>query len=297
MNKLNNNELDYVFDVSEKDFASKIIEASDKKLIIVDFWAPWCGPCKQLTPVLESIVRKCNGKILLAKINIDENQEIATQLRIQSIPSVFAFKNKQIVNAFQGVLPETKVVEFIEKVLGEKLEKDNSVFYNEIKELMKTEQLLKAEDLLEKFISENTQDEKAINLYLNCMISLSKFQETRDFISSLTEKMLESPELKSVITNLEIKEKNIEGPNLDAIEIKYKADQNNINIIIELSEKYFAENMIEKSFEILLEQYPKKKGKDKDKIKKIFIKYFDAMGNENENTKYFRKKFSSIMFS
>ena len=98
-----------IIDVNESDFNEQVIEASEKKLVLVDFWAPWCEPCKQLSPTLEKIANDNEDKVLLAKINIDENQQVASQLRIQSIPTVFAFKDKKILNAFQGVLPEKKI--------------------------------------------------------------------------------------------------------------------------------------------------------------------------------------------
>ena len=107
-----------IIDVNEVDFETKVLEESSKRLVVVDFWAPWCGPCKQLTPILEKVIASSSDKIVLAKINIDENQQIAAQLRIQSIPAVFAFKDKQPVDAFQGVIPETEVVKFLEKSLG-----------------------------------------------------------------------------------------------------------------------------------------------------------------------------------
>ena len=119
-----------IIDVTEAEFNDQVIEASERKLIVVDFWAPWCGPCKQLTPILEKIISKSGDKITLAKINIDENQQIAAQLRIQSIPTVYAFKDKQIVNAFQGVIPEGQIIEFIEKCLGSKINEDFTEFYN-----------------------------------------------------------------------------------------------------------------------------------------------------------------------
>ena len=121
-----------IIDVTETEFNDQVIEASENKLIVVDFWAPWCGPCKQLTPILEKIISKSGDKITLVKINIDENQQIAAQLRIQSIPTVYAFKDKQIVNAFQGVIPEGQIIEFIEKCLGSKINEDFTEFYNEI---------------------------------------------------------------------------------------------------------------------------------------------------------------------
>merc|ERR1711966_225249 len=121
-----------IIDVSEVDFEIKVLEESSNRLVVVDFWAPWCGPCKQLTPILEKVISSSPDKILLAKINIDENQQIAAQLRIQSIPAVFAFKDKQPVNAFQGVIPETEVVKFLEKTLGEKLANNFADFYGQI---------------------------------------------------------------------------------------------------------------------------------------------------------------------
>ena len=106
------NENNNIIDVNENDFNDLVIEASLNKLIVVDFWAPLCCPCKQLTPTLEKIINNSQNKVTLAKINIDENQQIAAQLRIQSIPTVYAFKDKQIVNAFQGVIPEKQIIEF-----------------------------------------------------------------------------------------------------------------------------------------------------------------------------------------
>ncbi len=97
-----------ILEINESDFEEKVLKDSSSLLILVDFWAPWCGPCKQLTPLLEKVVNNSNGKVKLVKINIDENQQIAAQLRIQSIPAVFAFKDGQPVDAFQGVIPEKK---------------------------------------------------------------------------------------------------------------------------------------------------------------------------------------------
>ena len=122
---MDNNNL---IDVNENDFENKVLEESLKRLVVVDFWAPWCGPCKQLTPILEKVISASPNKIVLAKINIDENQQIAAQLKIQSIPAVFAFKDKQVVNAFQGVIPEKDIIKFIEKALGDKLDNNFDVF-------------------------------------------------------------------------------------------------------------------------------------------------------------------------
>ena len=150
-----NEKIANVVDVNEDDFIENVIEASKTKLIMVDFWAPWCWPCKQISPVLEKIANEADGKILLAKINIDENQQIAAQLRIQSIPTIYAFKNGQPVDAFQGVLPEKKIIEFIEKHLDTKINEDHSEFYNKIDSLIENKKYEIAKNELEGFIADN----------------------------------------------------------------------------------------------------------------------------------------------
>ena len=151
-NNSNNNTKNNIIDVDEKNFNNAVIEASDKKLILVDFWAPWCGPCKQLTPILLNIAQENIEKITLAKINIDENQQIAAQLRIQSIPTVFAFYKKQIVDAFQGVLTKNKIIQFIEKILGEKLSEDFTEYFEKITDLINKEKIFEKTNELKKII-------------------------------------------------------------------------------------------------------------------------------------------------
>tara|TARA_Y100000590_G_C15643728_1_gene986031 strand:+ start:178 stop:1074 length:897 start_codon:yes stop_codon:yes gene_type:complete len=286
-----------IYDVNASDFIENIIEKSSETLIVADFWAPWCGPCKQLTPVLEKIVNSSKGKFLLAKINIDENQEIAAQLRIQSIPTVMAFKNKKIVNAFQGALPEKQIIEFIEKSLGSKLSEDNSDFFIDIESKINSNNFDDAAKLLEEFIAENSQNTKAIGMYLKCLIRLSKFEEAKDFISALSDELKKESEIKSAIASLEIVQSNSKESNLEDLEISFKKNPGNVELAIELSEKYFANNLIEKSFELLLSEYAKQNQKNNLIIKKALLKYFEALGIENEKAKLYRKKFSSLMFS
>ena len=282
-----------IIDVDEADFNEKIIEASESKLIIVDFWAPWCGPCKQLTPILEKVVKKSTERVILAKVNIDENQQIASQLRIQSIPTVFAFKNKQIVNAFQGVLPETDIIKFIEKALGEKLEKDNSEFYQNIELLIKNKNFIDAKDALIEFISNNPKDIKSISLLLECMIETSEESEVSDFLNSLEDEVKNDKEIIKIVKRLEILKNNMSGPSIDALIEKLKTSPNDIDNILELSNKYFVLKKYDETFELLIKNYPK----NKDRVKKQLLDFFEALGGSNEKTVHYRKKLSSIMFS
>ena len=282
-----------IFDVNETDFNDKVIEASENKLIVVDFWAPWCGPCKQLTPILEKIISKSGDKITLVKINIDENQQIAAQLRIQSIPTVYAFKNKQIVNAFQGVIPENQIVEFIEKCLGSKINEDFTEFYNDIKISIAESKFEEAKDSLLEFISKNSDEIKGICLYLECLIELKQFEEVEVFISSMEKDLREKNEIKQVLKKMEIIKNNSTGPDVNELLSKLESEPANIDLVLELSDKYFSIKEYELGMDLLLKNYPK----NKDKVKNKMVEFFGVLGNTDQITINYRKKLSQIMFS
>ena len=282
-----------IIDVTETEFNDQVIEASESKLIVVDFWAPWCGPCKQLTPILEKIISKSGDKITLVKINIDENQQIAAQLRIQSIPTVYAFKDKQIVNAFQGVIPEGQIIEFIEKCLGSKINEDFTEFYNEIESAMAENKFEETKDTLLEFISKNSDEIKGICFYLECLIELKQFEEVEVFISSLEKDVQEKDEVKQVLKKMEIVKNNSSGPNIDELLGKLKSEPDNIDLILEISDKYFSMKEYENGMDLLLKNYPK----NKDSIKNKMVEFFAVLGNTDQVTIQYRKKLSQLMFS
>ena len=282
-----------IIDVTETEFNDQVIEASESKLIVVDFWAPWCGPCKQLTPILEKIISKSGDKITLVKINIDENQQIAAQLRIQSIPTVYAFKDKQIVNAFQGVIPEGQIIEFIEKCLGSKINEDFTEFYNEIESAMAENKFEETKDTLLEFISKNSDEIKGICFYLECLIELKQFEEVEVFISSLEKDVQEKDEVKQVLKKMEIVKNNSSGPNINELLGKLKSEPDNIDLILEISDKYFSMKEYENGMDLLLKNYPK----NKDSIKNKMVEFFAVLGNTDQVTIQYRKKLSQLMFS
>ena len=281
-----------IIDVNEGDFENTVINASENKLVIVDFWAPWCGPCKQLTPIMEKVAKENPDNFDLVKINIDDNQQIAAQLRIQSIPAVFAFKGKKVVNAFQGVISEKDFVDFIEKSAGKKLKEDFSNFYSEIKNLIDDKKFIEAKEKVLVFFTENTSDAIAISLYLECLLAQKEFKEIDDFVSSLDEEMKKNKEIDKIIKKIKIVKDSKSSESIEILLEKHNSDPKNIKIMLEIAEYYFASGEYESAFPFLLNNY----SADKEKVKKKLVDFFEALGNDHEATKTYRKQLSSLLF-
>ena len=282
-----------IIDVSEVDFENKVLDESLNRLVVVDFWAPWCGPCKQLTPVLEKIILSSPDKIVLAKINIDENQQIASQLRIQSIPAVFAFKDKEVVNAFQGVIPETEIIKFLEKSIGDKLNNNFDDFYDQIKTLINDNKFLEAKDLLKGFIAANPEEIKAICMYVESLIGLNEINSADDFLNSLSDEVSKKEEVEKVKQKIKLIKETDKGPSLEKLNEELLKNPGNLNVVFKITDTHFANNNFDSCFNMLLNYYPK----NNEKIKTKILNYFDVLGFEHESTILYRKKLSSIMFS
>ena len=197
------------------------------------------------------------------------------------------------MDAFQGVIPENKIIEFIEKCLGEKINEDHNKFYTEISNLFSNNEYEKAKDVIGAFLAEHPNEHKSFALYIECLMNLELYNEIDSFSEALDEEVLKNNFVKSAIQKANIKKKNSNGPSLIDLKSKFTKDPNNIENIINLADKYFAENMLDETFELLLINFIK----NREKIKIKFLEYFNALGNENVFTIKYRKKLSSIMFA
>ena len=284
-------------DIGQSEFNSEVIEASKKNLIIVDFWAPWCGPCKTLGPLIEKVVSQSAGKVKLIKINIDENQELAAQLQIQSIPTVYAFKNGRINNAFQGAIPESEIVKFIEKSLGEKLAGNYIELIQKARDFLNEENYHESISLIEEIISNGQQNNEAIEILIRNKIGLKQYDEVKNIIESLDDKALKDRNIKSAIEGYKIFSSSSTSKSESVLVEELKKNPQNMNANKNLSDFYFSQNKYNEAFELLLALYSKSKKEEKENIKKFLFEYFEILGNSHAQTKEARRKLSSIIFS
>ena len=286
--------LETIKDVNENTFAADVIERSKEKIVIVDFWAPWCGPCKALTPILESQASKKIEHIEVVKVNIDENQTIASQLRIQSIPAVFAFSDGQPVDGFMGAKTEPEVEKFFEALI-KKFSKNSSSIYEEINNFILEERFEEAKAAAVEIIKTNPSAEN-YSLLIRSIIGLGDLKEVQQVIESLTPELLKDTNVKNAISSYElIKNNKIEGSKEDTLD-KIKENPSDLDSKIDYSKILFNENNFAECIDVLLEIYKKDKEWKDGYAKKQLLSIFEHLGSENELSKKGRRALTSLIF-
>ena len=286
--------LEPITDVNENTFAVDVIERSKEKIVIVDFWAPWCGPCKALTPILESQASKKIEHIEVVKVNIDENQTIASQLRIQSIPAVFAFSDGQPVDGFMGAKTEPEVEKFFEALI-KKFSKNSSSIYEEINNFLLEERFEEAKAAAVEIIKTNPSAEN-YSLLIRSIIGLGDLKEVQQVIESLTPELLKDTNVKNAISSYElIKNNKIEGSKEDTLD-KIKENPSDLDSKIDYSKILFNENNFAECIDVLLEIYKKDKEWKDGYAKKQLLSIFEHLGSENELSKKGRRALTSLIF-
>ena len=288
--------MNFVLDISEDQFVDEVIEKSKTLPVIVDFWAPWCGPCKQLTPTLEKIVKAKNGKIILAKINVDENQGIASQLNIQSIPTVYGFVDGKPVDAFQGAQPESKIEVMVQKLIDAAPGNEIPKLIGEADMLFKNQNFEEAIIIFEKLVGMDPGNPKIIASLLRCLLKLKRFKDAKEMYESFDNDILKNGEIlkiKKLLDNNLNENSDVSYEKL-LEEIKIKPD--NKELRLKLAESYLSVSETEKGFDELLKLFEEDPNWKDSLAKKKLLEYFDLLGFSDTNVIAARKKLSSMMF-
>lgn len=288
----------WVTDSSTQGFAVDVVEASQQRLVLVDLWAPWCGPCKQLGPVLEKVVNNGGGAVSLVKIDIDQNPEIAQALRVQSIPAVFAFKNGQPVDAFMGALPESQVKEFIEKNLGE------AIGPSPIEEAMEAGRAALEEDNTEvaltafaKILELDPENVEAKAHLSRVYIKLGEVEAARTLLESIDPSEQSAPYVSAAFAALSIAENATNGADLAPMEEKVANEPDNLEARLELATALIGSGSYHAGGDHLLEIIKRDNDWNDQAARKELLKIFEALGPMHDISKDLRRKLSSLLFS
>lgn len=281
----------FIKDVNMHNFATEVLEASQEKIVLVDFWAPWCGPCKQLTPILEKGISKHQDKIILAKINIDENAELAAQLRIQTIPTVYAFFRGQPIDAFMGNVSEQKLEQFLSKLL--ELTKVPSSLnlegaLKQAQEAFNKSSYEEAAGLYMQILRQIPEQEKAMAGIAHCYLLLNHADEAKGIFNQIPEDKRKTREATHLSAHLELLHE-IASMDLPLGDSKQKSFQSAID--------NFENGEIQTSIQQLLEIIRLDINWNNGMAKDTLVKIFSSLGHGHYLTIEGRRKLSAILFS
>ena len=288
--------MNFIIDINQDQFLEEVVEKSKTVPVIVDFWAPWCGPCKQLTPVLESVVKKKNGKIILAKINVDENQGISSQLNIQSIPTVYGFVDGKPIDAFQGAQPESKIEAMVNKMIDATPGNEIPILIDEAEKLFKDNKFEESLKSYENLIGMDSANPKIIVGFLRCLIQLKRFEDAKEMFNSFDDNILENEEILKIKKLIDTIDNEKSDTSHEQLIEELKLSPKNKELRFKVAQSYLNSSEIKNGFNellILFDQDPKwNDGASKKKL----LEFFDVLGFNDPNVIEARKKLSSMMF-
>ena len=288
-----------IISVNEETFMSEVVEVSKKKPVIVDFWAPWCEPCKTLTPILEDAVKGYGKELILAKIDIDQNQNIAAQLRIQSIPTVYTFFEGKVVDGFQGAKSNSEIIEFVKKsasLSGPGPEVEDLI--SNVKECIKKRDWNNSFEISQKILALDPENQTGFGNLIRSMIGLDKFNETKELIDNLAPEIKNSKPVEEAISLLETSEKAFMAKgSIKDLEKKLQKEPDNLDYLLQMAIALFGIGKIEDSFEMLLKSIKIDKEWNEQAARKQLLEFFSSAGIEAKETISARKKLATLLFS
>lgn len=287
---------DVVSDTTTKTFMKDVIEESKSRPVLVDFWAPWCGPCKTLTPVIEKAVRAARGKVKLVKMNIDDHPQVAQQLGIQSIPTVYAFHKGQPVDGFMGALPESQIVSFIERLVGKTGGESDAVLKAAEEALAKGEAAASAE-LFASVLAEDSENTRALAGLARAHVEAGNLDQAKTTLALVPKAKENDPAISAARAAIELAEQATSVGDTAELESKVAANPLDYQARFDLAIALNAKNQREAAAGHLLEIVRRDRKWNDDGARKQLIQFFEAWGPADAATVEGRKRLSSILFS
>src|SRR5262245_52719643 len=288
---------DIVKDVSLATFAKDVLEASRRVPVLVDFWAPWCEPCKVLTPVLEKVVRSFGGKVRLAKVNIDQNQTLAGQLRIQSIPTVYAFRDGRPLDGFQGAQPESAVKAFVERLLGEEAAMDAATALAAADQALEANDLQGAAETYAALLQEDPQNVAALAGLAKCYLKTGDVERAEQTLGLVPPDKRQTGAVASAQAALDLAKLAGKAGDAGKLKAKVEASPGDHQARIDYAMALAAAGKKSEATDQLLESFRRDRKWNEEAARKQLVQLFDAWGPKDPATLEGRRKLSSILFS
>jgi len=294
---------DLIKDSDQTKFAKDVLEASRTVPVIVDFWAPWCGPCKQLQPAIEKVVKEAKGAVKLVKINIDQNQMLAQQLRIQSIPAVYAFFGGRPVDGFMGAVPESQVKQFVDRLVqaagGAPGEGGN-----EIAELLEHAKAAVAQndpELAARIYSEilgiEPTNVTALAGMARYQVQIGDLEQARELLEQIPAKERTGADIAAVQAAIDLAEKAKEAGPIGDLKAKASADPKDFQARLDLALAYWAGDQKQEAVDELLAMIKLDRNWNEGAARQQLLKFFEALGFTDPLAVDGRKRLSSILFA
>ncbi len=288
---------DLVKDTTTQTFAKDVIEESTRQPVLVDFWAPWCGPCRTLGPIIEKVVRAAGGSVRLVKMNIDEHPAVAGQLGIQSIPAVIAFSNGQPVDGFVGALPESQVKAFIDRLGGSQGPSETDQIVAEGDRRLQAGDTPGAAEMFAAALQANSQSVPAIVGLAKCHVTGGNLAAARDTLAALPKSAGKDPAVAAVRAQIELAaQTEALGDGAD-LEARIAADPKDFDARFDLALLLNAKRDREGAADQLLEIVGKNRSWQDEKARKQLVQFFEAWGPTDEATLAGRRRLSSLLFA
>jgi putative thioredoxin len=281
----------YSRDVSEQDFQPEVIEKSKQVPVVVDFWAPWCGPCQVLKPILEKLAEEYQGKFLLAEINADENQALSAQFGVRGIPSVKAVINGKIVNEFSGALPESAIREFLDQIIPD----ESEIKRQEAMTVYESGDLQAALSKLNEAIALDENNFNAKIDLAGLLLENNNPLAAKDVVEKLPTNMQLDEGVKELLTRIELMKRTSELPDKQTLIQQIREDGMNLQARLDLANLYISEQAYDDAFELLFDVLKKDRHYGDDAARKTMLSIFTLLGPQDPRVRSARKTLASLL--